>query len=166
LSAVCAAVKAEMVIRSSTGERVVGMRDFHQGPYETAVGPAEMLVEIRVPLRANSGSAYAKVDRRVGDWAVVAAGAALTLEGGTIAEAGIALAAVGGEITSSAAEDALRGEPPSGETFARAAALAAAACEPVTDQRGSAEYKRHVAGVLVERVLTRACARATRAEEE
>jgi carbon-monoxide dehydrogenase medium subunit len=166
LSAVCAAVKAEMVIRSSSGERVVGMREFHQGPYETAVGPAEMLVEIRVPLQANSGSAYAKVDRRVGDWAVVAAGAALTLEDGTIAEAGIALAAVGGEITSSAAEDALRGERPSGETFARAAALAAAACEPVTDQRGSAEYKRHVAGVLVERVLTRACARATRAEEE
>jgi len=166
LSAVCAAVKAEMVIRASTGERVVGMREFHQGPYETAVGPAEMLVEIRVPLQANSGSAYAKVDRRVGDWAVVAAGAALTLEDGRIAEAGIALAAVGGEITSGAAEDVLRGERPSGETFARAAALAAAACEPVTDQRGSAEYKRHVAGVLVERVLTRACARATRAEEE
>ena len=56
------------------------MHEFHRGPYETAVGPAEMLVEIRVPLHANSGSAYLKVDRRVGDWAVVAAGAALTLE--------------------------------------------------------------------------------------
>ena len=167
LSAVCAAVKAEMVIRASAGERVVGMRDFHRGPYETAVGPAEMLVEIRVPIHPRSGSAYAKVDRRVGDWAVVAAGASLTLgEDGKIADAGIALAAVGGEITASAAEDAVRGEPPSPETFTRAAALAAAACEPVTDQRGSAEYKRHVAGVLVERVLRRACARAQQEEEE
>ncbi len=165
LSAVCAAVRAELVIRSSTGERAVDMQEFHKGPYETAVGPAEMLVEVRVPLRARSGSAYAKVDRRVGDWAVVAAGASLTLDGDAIAEAGIALAAVGGEITSAEAERALVGEPPSDELFARAAALAAAACDPVTDQRGSAEYKRHVAGVLVERVLKRAAARATREEE-
>jgi aerobic carbon-monoxide dehydrogenase medium subunit len=166
LSAVCAAVKAEMVIRSSGGERAVGMRDFHQGPYETAVGPAEMLVEIRVPLRTHSGSAYAKVDRRVGDWAVVAAGASLTLEDGKIAEAGIALVAVGGEITSTQAEQALQRERPTEALFAKAAALAAAACEPVTDQRGSAEYKRHVAGVLVERVLRRAHARALQEEEE
>ena len=165
LSAVCAAVKAEMVIRSSTGERAVDMQEFHQGPYETAVGPAEMLVEIRVPMHARSGSAYAKVDRRVGDWAVVAAGASLTLDDDAIAEAGIALAAVGGEITSTEAERALLGKPPADELFARAAALAAAACDPVTDQRGSAEYKRHVAGVLVERVLRRAAARATREEE-
>jgi carbon-monoxide dehydrogenase medium subunit len=166
LSAVCAAVKAEMVIRSRTSERAVGMDDFHRGAYETAVGPAEMLVEIRVPLRPSSGSAYLKVDRRVGDWAVVAAGASLTLAGDTIAEAGIALVAVGGEITSTQAEEALIGERPSEELFARAAALAAAACHPVTDARGSAEYKRHVAGVLVERALKRATERALQKEEE
>ena len=68
-----------------------------------------MLIEIRVPLRPGAGSAYEKVDRRVGDWAVVAAGASLELEGGTIARAGIALAAVGGEITSREAEAALAG---------------------------------------------------------
>jgi carbon-monoxide dehydrogenase medium subunit len=166
LSAVCAAVKAEMVIRSSAGERAVGMREFHRGPYETAVGPAEMLVEIRVPLRPRSGSAYAKVDRRVGDWAVVAAGASLTLEHDKIAEAGIALVAVGGDITSTDAERSLIGKTPSDELFAHAAALAAAACDPVTDQRGSAEYKRHVAGVLVARVLQRAGVRAQQEEEE
>src|SRR4051794_37703701 len=105
LSAVCAAVGARMVIRGSGGERVIGMREFHRGPYETAVGPAEMLVEIRVP--APGGSAYAKVDRRAGDWAVAAAGAALELHGGRIASAGIALAAVGGDITAVAAERAL-----------------------------------------------------------
>jgi aerobic carbon-monoxide dehydrogenase medium subunit len=166
LSAVCAAVGAGMVIRSSDGERVVGMEEFHRGPYRTAVGPAEMLVEIRVPLPPGAGSAYAKVDRRVGDWAVVAAGAALTVRDGVIERAGVALAAAGGDITAGEAETALAGREPSEELFAHAAALAAAGCRPVTDQRGSAEYKRHVAGVLTERVLARAAARALPNEEE
>jgi carbon-monoxide dehydrogenase medium subunit len=160
LSAVCAAVGARMVIRGSGGDRVIGMREFYRGPYQTAVEPAEMLVEIRVPLRAGSGSAYEKVDRRAGDWAVVAAGASVELAGGTIARAGIALAAAGGDITCAAAEEALAGRTPSDELFARAAELVAASCRPVSDQRGSADYKRHVAGVLTERVLRRATARA------
>jgi carbon-monoxide dehydrogenase medium subunit len=165
LSAVCAAVGAQMVIRSSAGDRVVDMHEFHRGPYETAVGPAEMLVEIRVPLREHAGSAYIKVDRRVGDWAVVAAGAAVELGGnGTIARAGLAIVAAGGDITSPAAEASLAGKAPSDELFARAAALARAAARPVTDQRGSAEYKRHVVGVLTERVLRRATARALQEE--
>jgi aerobic carbon-monoxide dehydrogenase medium subunit len=159
LSAVCAAVGAQMVIRGLGGERVLGMREFHRGPYETAVAPAEMLVEIRVPLRDGSGSAYEKVDRRAGDWAVVAAGASIEIAGGTIARAGIALSAAGADITSAEAEAALAGRAPSAELFGRAAALAAEACDPVSDQR-SAEYKRHVAGVLTERVLRRAAARA------
>jgi carbon-monoxide dehydrogenase medium subunit len=153
-----------MVIRGAGGDRVLTMDQFQRGPYRTAVGPAEMLVEIRVPLREDSGSAYAKVDRRVGDWAIVAAGAAIDLRDGMIARAGIALAAVGGEITSSEAEAALVGRPPSDELFARAGDLAAAACSPITDQRGSAEYKRHAAGVLTQRVLQRATARALQEE--
>ena len=84
-----------MVIRGLDGERVLGMPDFYRGPYRTAVGDAEMLVEIRVPLAEATGSAYAKVDRRVGDWAVAAAGASVTLSRGKIARAGVALAAVG-----------------------------------------------------------------------
>jgi carbon-monoxide dehydrogenase medium subunit len=160
LSAVCAAVGARMVIRGSAGERVIGMDEFHRGPYQTAVEPAEMLVEIRVALWPGSGSAYEKVDRRVGDWAVVAAGASVELRGGTICSAGIALAAVGGDITATAAEAAVAGRTPSDELFAEAGALAAGACDPVSDQRGSADYKRHCAGVLVERVLRRATARA------
>jgi len=165
LSAVCAAVDARMVIRGAGGERVVGMREFHRGPYETAVAPDEMLVEIRVPLEDGAGSAYAKVGRRAGDWAVVAAGAALTISEGAVVRAGVALAAAGGDITSADAEAALVGRPPSEALFAEAAALAAAACDPVTDQRGSAAYKRHVAGVLVERVLRRAAARALGGDE-
>jgi len=161
LSAVCAAIGARMVIRGSGGVRVIGMREFHRGPYETAVAPAEMLVEIRVAAPERCGSAYEKVDRRAGDWAVVAAGASVALDAdGTIARAGIALAAAGGDITAAAAEAALAGQAPSDELFAHAAGLAAAACSPVSDQRGSADYKRHVAGVLTERVLRRAAARA------
>src|SRR5690349_753784 len=147
LSAVCAAVGAGMVIRPAAprGERVVGMREFHRGPYETAVAPDEMLVEIRVPLEDGSGSAYAKVGRRAGDWAVVAAGAALTIRDGAITRAGVALAAAGGDITCADAEAALVSRAPSEELFAEAAALAAAGCDPVSDQRGSAAYKRHTA---------------------
>jgi carbon-monoxide dehydrogenase medium subunit len=167
LSAVCAAVRARLVIRGTGTERVVDMHEFHKGPYVTAVGPAEMLVEIRVPLRARTGSAYLKVDRRVGDWAVVAAGAALTLDGGgLITHAGLALAAVGGDITAHAAEEALIGERPAAQAFEHAAELAQSACEPVTDQRGSADYKRHVVGVLTERVLKRAAERALPKKEE
>jgi carbon-monoxide dehydrogenase medium subunit len=161
LSAVCATVAAETVVRGPDGERVLAMRDFHRGPYRTAVGPDEMLVEIRVPLREGSGSAYEKVDRRVGDWAVAAAGASLTLAGdGTIERAGMALAAVGADVTSEQAEQALAGAEPSEELFAEAGRLAAAESSPVTDQRGSAEYKRHVTAVLAERALTRAAERA------
>ena len=162
LSAVCAAVEAQLVIRGRSGERVVDMHEFHRGPYETAVGPAEMLVEIRVPLRPRTGSAYLKVDRRVGDWAVVAAGrldrASTTARS---RGAGLALAAVGGDITCprprrrwsarAARRRALR---------ARGRSSPRSACEPVTDQRGSADYKRHVVGVLTERVLRRATERA------
>ena len=88
----------------------------------------------------------------------------MTLHKGKIDRAGVALAAVGSEVTSGDAEQALVGHAPSDELFAKAAALAAASCSPVTDQRGSEEYKRHVAGVLTERTLRRAASRAV-AEE-
>ncbi len=160
LSAVCAAVDAQMVIRSLAGSRTVDVHHFYQGPYRTAVAADEMLVEIRIPVCDHSGSAYEKVHRRVGDWAVAAAGAALRLSDGVISHAQVALVAVGAGITSTAGRKALLGKAPSAELFERAGAAAAAACLPVTDQRGSAEYKRHVAGVLATRAVRRAAARA------
>jgi aerobic carbon-monoxide dehydrogenase medium subunit len=160
LSAVCAAVGAQAVIRGPGGERVLEMEEFHQGPYESALDAGEMLVEVRIPLRESSGSAYEKVERRVGDWAVAAAGAAVAMDGGTIADAGIALAAVGGEVSSKRAHEALVGQSPSDELLDTAAGLAAEDCSPVDDQRGSAEYKRHLAGELTRRALRRATARA------
>jgi len=161
LSAVFAALKAQAVIRSTSESRVVSMDQFHQGPYTTAVGPAEMLVELRVPIRPGSGSAYEKVERRVGDWPVGAAGAFLRLDAGRVAEAGIGLAAVGAEhFRVPAAEESLVGEEPVEEAFTEAGRLAAEGCHPVTDQRGPADYKRHLAYELTRRALRRAAARA------
>ncbi len=163
LSAVCAAIDARMVIRGLDGERILDMHEFHRGPYQTAVQDDELLVEIRVAAHKGTGSAYEKLDRRVGDWAVAAAGASVELHGDVIAGAGIALAAVGAPVTCRDAEEQLRGAEPTEEALSAAAARAAAACSPVTDQRGSAEYKRHLAGVLTLRALRRAVARATEA---
>jgi aerobic carbon-monoxide dehydrogenase medium subunit len=164
LSAVCAAVGANLIVRGLDGERVLSMNEFHVGPYDTAVGDAEMLVEIRVPLHADAGSAYQKVERRVGDWAVAASGVAVRLDGGSIAQAGIGLTAVGGGVTSDRAQAALVGQAPSEEAFAAAADLAAEDCSPTTDQRGSEEYKRHLARELTLRALRSATARALREE--
>jgi carbon-monoxide dehydrogenase medium subunit len=156
LSAVCTTLGASCVIRGSDGERVVTMEEFYRGPYETAVDDAEMLVEIRVPIRRNGSSAYEKVERRAGDWAIVSAGAALWLDGGTIADARVGLAAVGPNTTGMpAVSEALRGREPGEELYEQAGELAARHCSPVTDMRGSADYKRHLAKELTRRALRR-----------
>jgi aerobic carbon-monoxide dehydrogenase medium subunit len=161
LSAVCSAVKARVVIRGAEGERVVAMEDFHVGPYTTAVGAGELLTEIRLPVRVGGGSAHEKVERRAGDWAIAAASAAVWIDGGTIADAGIALSAVGlTTVHLGRAEERLRGSSPSEELFAEAGEIAAADCQPFADGRGPVDYKRHLAGVLTRRALSRATARA------
>jgi carbon-monoxide dehydrogenase medium subunit len=161
LSAVGAALKATVVIRSATGSRTVSVREFHEGPYETVVGPAEILTEVRVPIRPGAGSAYEKVERRVGDWAVAAAGAYVVLEGDTVADVGIGLTAVGAQhFCAPEAEAYLRGKPATEEHLAAAAQLAADHCNPQADQRGPVDYKRHLARELTLRSLRRSVARA------
>ncbi|MGV9370429.1 xanthine dehydrogenase family protein subunit M [Micromonospora sp. BL1] len=162
LSAVCTALDASCVIRGPGGaERVVSMEEFHVGPYETAVGDGEILVEIRLPVRPGCGSAYEKVERRAGDWAVVSAGAAVWLDGDVISDARVGLAAVGPNTTGiPEISAALRGQEPSESLFEQAGAIAARSCDPVTDQRGSADYKRHLADELTRRTLRRAVQRA------
>ncbi|HEY3036713.1 MAG TPA: xanthine dehydrogenase family protein subunit M, partial [Streptosporangiaceae bacterium] len=91
LSAAFSALKASMVICGPDGSRTVSAREFHTGPYETVIAAGEMLTEIRIPVRPGGGSAYAKVGRRVGDWPVGAAGTAIWLDGGVVADAGIGL---------------------------------------------------------------------------
>jgi aerobic carbon-monoxide dehydrogenase medium subunit len=165
LSAVCSALKGKAVIRGPGGERVVGLDEFYIGPFTTAVGEGEMLTEVRLQLRAGAGSAHEKVERRAGDWAVAAASAALWIEDGRIADAGVALSAVGPTTVQVArAEELLRGQAPSEELFAEAGGIASEDCAPLPDGRGPVDYKRHLAGVLTKRALRRAAARAQHQE--
>jgi aerobic carbon-monoxide dehydrogenase medium subunit len=168
LSAAFAAVRAVAVIRGPDGERSVPVREFHLGPYETVLAPDELLVELRVPVRPGGGSAYEKVGRRVGDWAVAAAGAVVWLDGAgraarqpRIADAGIGLTAVGAaHFVGPEAESFLRGRPADDATFRQAGEIAAGHCDPPVDQRGPADYKRHLVAELTTRALRRAAARA------
>jgi carbon-monoxide dehydrogenase medium subunit len=161
LSAAFAAMKGTMVIRGPDGTREVSAREFHTGPYETVIGPSELLTEIRLPIRPGGGSGYRKVSRRAGDWPVGAAGAAVWLTGDIIDDAGIGLAAVGAtHFVAAEAEEFLRGRRPTADTLARAGEIAAENCRPVADQRGPADYKRHLACELTSRVLHTAVARA------
>ena len=163
LSAAFAALKATMLIQGPGGSRTVPAREFHTGPYETVVAPGELLTEIRIPIRPGGGSAYQKVGRRVGDWPVGAAGAAIWLAGDRIADAGIGLTAVGAQHFAAAeAEEFLRGAPATEASFARAGQIAAEHCTPSSDQRGPADYKRHLASELTTRALRQALRRAQR----
>jgi carbon-monoxide dehydrogenase medium subunit len=167
LSAVCAALKATLVIKGPNGERTTGMDGFYIGPFTTTVGADEMLTEVRLALRQGAGSAHEKLERRAGDFAIAAVSAAVWIDfpTQTIADAGIALAAVGPTtIIASRAEELLRGKAPSGDLFAQAGQLAAEDSMPLPDGRGPVDYKRHLAGVLTTRALRRAAARALQQE--
>jgi aerobic carbon-monoxide dehydrogenase medium subunit len=160
LSTVCTVLDAVCLARGPSGEREITIHDFMVGPYETALAYHEMLVEVRIPVRHHTSSAYAKVERRVGDWAVTAAGSSLTLDGDAIAAARVGLTAVNADWTALAeVSAALVGKPATEEVFADAGRRAAQACEPVTDVRGTAEYKRHLASELTIRTLRSAAER-------
>ncbi|MEA2149306.1 MAG: aerobic carbon-monoxide dehydrogenase medium subunit [Solirubrobacteraceae bacterium] len=165
LSGVVTALHGVAVLRGPGGaERLVGMEEFHLGPYMTAVGATEMLTEVRFPIMSGRhGSAHEKVERRAGDFAIVAASASINIEGGVISSAGLACSAVGPTtLHVSRAEDMLKGKSPSEQLFAEAGQMAAADSSPNSDGRGTADYKRHVAGVLSTRALSRAAAKAMR----
>ena len=152
-----------MVIQSQQGTRTVTARELHVGPYETVVQPGELLTEVRLPIRSRTGSGYEKVERRVGDWSIVAVGAVLTLaaDGQAIESAGIGLTAVGApQFAAPEAEAFLAGQPASDEMFTQAAGIAAEHCNPVSDQRGPVDYKRHLVTELTTRALRTAAKRA------
>jgi carbon-monoxide dehydrogenase medium subunit len=154
LTTVNTVLNAVCLVRGPAGDREVPIDDFLEGPYETSLAFNEMLVEVRIPVRHNTSSAYAKVERRVGDWAVAAAGAAVTLDDGSIAAARVGLTAVNASVS-----EFLVGQQATEEVFAEAGRRAASACEPVTDMRGSADYKRHLANELTVRTLRTAVER-------
>ncbi len=156
LSALGSALKGSVVIQNSTGTRTVPMREFHFGPYMTQVGDGEILTEVRFPIRPGAGSAYEKVERRVGDWAVASVGTFVVVKNGVVEDCGIGLAAVGAEhFCVPAAEEFLIGKAPTEENLVQAATLAAEGCNPSSDQRGPADYKKHLAKELTLRALRR-----------
>jgi aerobic carbon-monoxide dehydrogenase medium subunit len=160
LTTVCEVLDAVCLVRGPAGERQIAIDDFEVGPYETSLAHNEMLIEVRIPVRHNTSSAYAKVERRVGDWAVTAAGAQVTLDGESIAAARLGLTAVYPDRAALAqASAALVGKPATEETFAEAGRAVAQACEPVGDMRGSVDYKRHLAAELTIRTLRTAVER-------
>jgi len=149
------ALRAEVVARSTSGERAIAIDELFETTFTTTLQPNEILTEVRVPAPpALSGGAYLKLERKVGDFATVGVAVQLSLDDGRVGEAGIALTAVGPtNVRARGAEEALVGAEPTEEAFAEAARRAAAASDPMTDVRGSADYKRHVVEVFVRRGL-------------
>ena len=157
------ALGAEVVARGPGGERTIPITSFFTGLFATALAPAEILIEIRIPVPPpRSGGAYVKLERKVGDYATAAAAVQVTLGGqGEIARIGIGLTNAGPTpIKATAAEDHLRGRQPDAASIAEAARLAADATSPNADRRGSVEYKRDMARVLTGRAINRAVERA------
>ncbi len=190
------ALRAQMVATGPDGERVIGVDDFFHGLFMTALEPGEILTEIRIPTPGNgggnglrsageqSGGAYLKLERKVGDYAVAGAAVQLTLDdGGKVARAGVGLTNLGmAPIRATVAEEVLTGArlvarggfrgaidkmrdaitraPDADEIINAAAQAAADATDPVADRRGSVEYKRNMARVLTARATAKALARA------
>lgn len=162
-NSVMLAVRAEVVAKSSSGERVIPIDDFVQDFFTNSLQPGEMVTEIRVPNYTGAGGGdYRKLERKIGDYATVGVATHLDLAAdGTIAQAGIALTSVNPINTrATAAEQILVGNAPSEELFAAAADAAAEAADPIADVRGPAEYKRDVVRVFTRRGLATALAKA------
>jgi carbon-monoxide dehydrogenase medium subunit len=154
---------ASFVLKGGAGERVVPADGFFLGGYATLLEPSEIMTEIRVPIPApGTGWAYAKLKRKVGDFATAATAVTLRLKGETVQEVAIALTNVGASVLrASAAEASLRGKALDDAAIAEAARLAMSICDPAADQRGDAEYKTAMAGEMTQRALRSACSRAT-----
>ena len=161
--ALMVALGASFVLKSASGERTVPADGFFVGSYATLLEPGEILTEIRIPIpAAGTGYCYAKLKRKVGDFATAAAAVTLRAKGETVQEVAIALTNVGPCVLRAvAAEGALRGKHLDDASIAEAARLAMNICDPVTDQRGDAEYKTAMAGEMTQRALRTAYSRAT-----
>ena len=157
------ALDAEAVVAGPAGRRRVPMASFFKGVRETVLAPDELLVEFVVPATGpKSGGAYLRhTPRRELDIAVVGVASQISLTDGICRKARIALAAVAPTpVRATAAEQALEGQPLTPQTITRAADLAVDAARPISDQRGSAEYRRLLVRVLTRRTLTIALERA------
>jgi carbon-monoxide dehydrogenase medium subunit len=152
------ALGAQAVARSASGERTIPLDELFVSNFTTTLEPNEILTEVQIPMpEARSGGSYLKLERKVGDFATVGVAIQLTLDDGHVKTAGIGLTSVGPtNIKARDAEARLAGSEPTDEAVAEAAKLAAEAAQPVSDLRGSADYKRHIVEVFVRRGVARA----------
>jgi aerobic carbon-monoxide dehydrogenase medium subunit len=156
------AARAQVVLRSKSGERTAAIDDFIVDSYTTAVKDGEMAIEVRFPTPdAGTRGSYHKLERKVGDFATASAGVRITLgSDGKITVAGVAIGAVGPKaLRVNEAEKLLVGQTPSKDLIAAAAREAEKLADPSADNRGSVQYKKAMAGVLVGRALTTALER-------
>lgn len=160
--AVMLAYGATMIARGADGTREIAADDFFTGLFENALEPGELLVEIRVPTPATGqGGAYEKMERKVGDYAISAVAVDLTMDGDTCTSARVALTNVSAvPMRAKNAEGELTGKALSEDVLEAAGRAAAAECDPSTDLRGTAEYKRDITRVLLKRAVRRAMKRA------
>jgi aerobic carbon-monoxide dehydrogenase medium subunit len=162
MPAVMMALGAVFLVQGPSGERTIAARDYYQGAFTTALADNEVLRAIRIPtLPAGHGSAYQKMKRKVGDYATAAAAVVLVVDGGRCRDARIALtnlAAV--PLLAEAAGQALVGSTIDDAAIHKAAQAAVAITDPASDLRGPAEFRQHVAGVMVRRAVQRARERA------
>ncbi|MEM8605975.1 MAG: xanthine dehydrogenase family protein subunit M [Myxococcota bacterium] len=156
------AYNATAVAKGPGGERAIAIDDFFTGLFENAMADDEILVEIRIPKPGpNTGGAYTKLERKVGDYAISAAAVQLRLDGNSVADARIGLTNVSAvPMRATQAEAALIGKEPTAEAMEAAGQAAAAECDPSADLRGSVEYKRDITRVMVKRSIEKAVARA------
>ncbi|WP_136601734.1 FAD binding domain-containing protein [Salinigranum halophilum] len=152
----------EVIANGPDGERTIPADEFFLLPYDNMLDETELITELRVPVPTeNEGSAYHKLKRKVGDYAMVGVAARVVLEDGVITDAGVALTAV--DITNIGvpdAEEILVDETPSGDLFKRAGEAAAETAHPESDEHGSADYKENMTRVLTQRALASAVERA------
>jgi carbon-monoxide dehydrogenase medium subunit len=152
------AVRAEVVARNAHGERTIPIDELFTAPFTTSLEPDEILTAVRVPDPGpRAGGTYLKIERKVGDFATVAAAIHVSFSNGSVARAGIGLTGVGPtNLRAEAAEQILGGHALDDEAIGEASRLAAAAAQPRTDVRGSDDYKRNAVRVLVARGLRKA----------
>lgn len=148
------ALDAQMVVVGPNGSRTVAAEDFFVGLFTSAVGEDELLTQIRIPKHTGWGAHYEKFVRLVHQWSIVAVAATLKVEGGSIADARVALTNMGATpLRARSVEQALIGQAPTADAVREAAAKAAEGTEPPSDLNGGADYRQHLAGVLTRRAV-------------
>jgi carbon-monoxide dehydrogenase medium subunit len=165
LTAILAALDGEVTVRSARGTRVIAAPDLFISYLTTSLDPRELLVEVRIPaLPRDAGWSWMELARRHGDFALAGVGIVLAARRGVVAEARIGLIGVGPTpVRAAQAERVLIGQTPSEALWAEAAEAVRAAVTPDGDIHASAEYRKHVSGVLAQRALREAYSRAKKA---